>query len=202
MSYIHASTPSPIRCLLRKEYLFNRKSGHGEFVAIQIIGVSSYKGEVLSFDILVEENGGLFHYIPPTAIAFREDAPEYPLSDLAYENCPGEDIAVFELSALKEEKLTLHPSKAEQLEKIRGQYLFTVDWPADNILHHVVRLENACIAIYPSHKILFGSAGFDSELPKWKKLRYDWIVKRTPKVIKSSLRRPPPQYPQHPQVSE
>lgn len=199
MVYIHASVPEPIRALLRKEYLYNRKVGHGEFVAIQIIGVSSYKNEVLTFDILVEENGGLFHYIPPTAIVFREDAPEYPLSDLAYENCLGEDIAVFALDALKSKKLTLHPSKAERLEKIRGQYLFTVDWPEDNILHHVIRLENHCIAIYPSHKILFGEAGFHSDLPQWKKLRYDWVVKRAPKPAKSSLRRPPPQYPQIPE---
>jgi hypothetical protein len=198
VAYIHSSLPGPFRCLLRKEYLYNRQSGHGDFVSVLVIGVSSYKGEVLSFDVLVDHNGGLFHYIPPTALVFDEAAEELPLSDLAYENCPGSDISVFELEALRDQKITLHPSKAEQLKKIQGEYLFTVDWPDDNILHHVLKLDNHCLAIYPSHKILFGQAGLNSELPDWKKLRYDWIIKRTPKPSKSALRRSPSQYLQRP----
>jgi len=73
MSKIHASTPYPIPCLLRKEYLYNMEEHQGEFCDAQIIGVSSYKGEALTFHVLVE-NGGLFHYIPAPGIVVNKQS--------------------------------------------------------------------------------------------------------------------------------
>ena len=90
-------------------------------------------------------------------------------SSLCYNNCPSEEMSLNYFTFLN--------GKADVFIKeygifVKGEYQFTLDGCNDNILLHLVILENGQFVFMPSHKILFqdNPQGL-TELPKYKAVK-------------------------------
>lgn len=127
MSYLCASVP-PIRCYLRREYLFNLKEGTGEFVECTWVGVSSFQGRALGVRVITSE-GVMFNNLPLNA--FISD----PERDLANENFSVHmhelwDCFSYEFS-VHQIRWAIHKTCNVLLKDksvVKAQYLFTVSW--------------------------------------------------------------------------
>ncbi len=165
----------PIRCWLDAEYLYDMAVAPGDSQRrATIIGISSYPGSVLTFDVLIDECGGLFHYIPISAVSLSENSPRRTVEELAYHDCPS---GRFEVTTIDYLKLVRKCWAYKGDQKEEASYVFTVDWYENNLLLHVITLQDGRFAAWPSHKISFLKKP-PEKLPDYKKLRKDFSVGR------------------------
>jgi hypothetical protein len=169
---VHAAVP-PLRVHVRAEYLYDMDPSHkGELVPATVFAVSSYAGHAQTFQVLVGD-GGLFSYLPPTALVdpAKRREPELELEDLVYSNCAPGPICVHRFEALA------GPMQAYFRRRdlwLAGTYQWTLDWYEDNRLAHLIALENGQFALLPSHKVKFGDT--ERSLPPYRKLHAEWKV--------------------------
>jgi hypothetical protein len=169
---VHAQVP-PLRVHVRAEYLYDMDPAHkGELVPATVFAVSSYAGHAQTFQVLLGD-GGLFSYLPPTALVDpqKRQEPELELEDLVYSNCAPGPICVHRFEALA------GPMQAYFRRRdlwLAGVYHWTIDWYEDNRLAHLIALENGQFALLPSHKVKFGDA--ERSLPPYRKLHAEWKV--------------------------
>lgn len=169
----HADIP-PLKTHVRGEYLFDMDLRHaGEYVPCTAFAVSSYEGSVPTFKILLAD-GTVFSYVPPSAlvdVARRGNGPELELADLAYHNCPDEDLCVHRFGELAGPVQAFF--KRPQVW-LAGEYLFTIDWYTGNDLLHLIALENGQYAFLPHHKVKFkdGARSFQP----YRKMHSEWKV--------------------------
>jgi hypothetical protein len=164
-----------IPCGVRKEFLVNQESGHGELVPGKIFALSSYKGHALTFQVLLA-SGALFSYLPIHALVVGErSGVELSLDELLYHDCRDSLIAVHRFPALAG-VVQVHFKKRDLW--LSGSYHLSVDWYRGNDLLHLVQLENGQLCALPSHKILFGTGPEGRGFPGYKKMRQTWTVGR------------------------
>lgn len=168
MPSIHFEIPKQ-KVLLRQEFLYDMFDKGGEYVKAEIFAVSSYPGDALTFDALIEDKY-LFHYLPVNAFA-TSPCQKKTLQESCYFNCPSGDLAVSQFSNLGKCKVF----SRNKYVAGSGSYLMTFDWYKDNELCHLVSLEEGNLVLVPSHKIVFSEKSFES-LPDYKKLRSTWRV--------------------------
>lgn len=171
MPSIHFELNGEISILVRKEYLYNLESGFDEFIPAKLLAISSYPGHVPTFKVLVKDKY-IFSYLPIQALASKEVEP-MALKDANYFNCPSETLSISYFYSLG--PCRVFNKDGSYLDD--GIVVCTLDWYRDNELGHVVKLENGNYVIRPSHKLIFN---FDKDkvedLPKYKKLRHEWII--------------------------
>lgn len=158
--------------LLRKEFLYDLKEGHGEFVPCNIIGITSYTGHVLTFDCIVEDKF-IYHYLPVNAFSSYENDP-INLAEGNYFNCPSDVFHVDMMDCLRD----CFTFNRDGSFLDRGMIHATIEWPEDNELCHLVELYSGHLVLRPSHKIILNDSGLDSppSLPKYKKNHHEWIL--------------------------
>ena len=171
MQIIHYNI-KPIDVLLREEYLYDLKEHHNNFIPAKIIAISSYPGHTLTFTVLVHDKY-IFSYIPIIALAWFITEAKSTLERAVYKNCPSAELTVAYYDALNE--CTVFKHDGSYLSG--GTYLLSVDWYNDNELLHLIKLDDGTLALYPNHKIVFGKNSAKAELPKYKKLHHEWILK-------------------------
>jgi hypothetical protein len=168
---VHAEIP-PIKTEIRAEYLYDLDpTREGQFLPCTAFAVSSYPGHAPTFKVLLED-GGLFSYIPPTALLDRGKAAGQvmlDLRDLAYDNCASGEICVSRFTALAGRLQAFFKHRNLWLA---GEYLCTIDWYMENNLTHLVALENGQYAFVPSHKAKFQDG--ERALPELRKLHVEW----------------------------
>lgn len=168
--FVHASL-NPIKATVLESVLYDMDSTKSAQIPCLIVGVSSYPGHAVTFQIVVEGDS-LFSYIPPHLLQIRSPGGHHlwNLKDLVYHNCPSAEFSVTTLDYLKNKELQIFVKRTATWTK--GEYLFTIDWYTGNDVLHCVVLENGQIGFFPQHKMLLTSR----QLKPYKKLRREWIV--------------------------
>lgn len=143
-----------IKCYILEHRLTHDKSP--KVLRCDIIGVSSYMNQPLTFTILVEKNW-IYSNIP---ISWLFHKPiDFTLNiDLDGIVCPQYEIDCFKLSLNKLKIITNYSI-------IKGEYICSFDFYTDNELQHLIRLENGNFGLFGNNKISINS----DFLPNFKK---------------------------------
>ena len=169
----HISISPPIKAWVKKHVLYNMDTQFSNYNELcEIIGVSSYKNNSPTF--IINVNGAIFYYVPPNLIFNKADYKETTsLKNTCYNNCPSEKFFLYKLDSLLNKKIY---SYFKHIGKWRsGKYLFSLDWPDDNIVLNCLSLDNGWFSFTPNHKMLISDKE-PKNLPNYKKLKREWIV--------------------------
>ena len=161
----------PVKCFLKKEFLYNLEAHKGEYEECHLFAVSSIKGRALGFHAFLS-TGAVFYRLPLSAFVWKKNVEDVPLDLLQTWDQLGYHISVIEYDFLKEltGKVFMKNGVSERCE-----YLFTVDFchpdpgylnttfvesPEDHKCQHIVRLSNGHYGAYPNNKILWEEIAF------------------------------------------
>lgn len=168
MAHIVANLP-PVRCFVRKEFLYDFEKGHGELEPCFWVSIKSLRGEAFRVEAYLHDYGALYDKLPLHAYVWKPipDPKELlPLDHLQIWDCLSYDIAVIEkkvLSGLKCKFLT------KEKKWMYGTYMFTVDscFPDPNIINtgfsedipdhksfNFIRCDNGQFAAQPNNRLL------------------------------------------------
>ena len=192
MAYLNANIPV-LYAQVRKEYLYDLKSHHGEVEDCVIFGLASMAGKAVLFHCLLP-NGAIYYRLPISAFIQRaydiSQVPRMRLDELelwdSFSYYPA--ITVFDFLAGQECKYLGKDKKF-----YTGEYLFTIDWahPEPNILDvdhseipqehkcgHFIALNNGNYAIQPNNRVLWHVGNFTTkkEWPDYKTQTSEWSV--------------------------
>lgn len=169
MSYLNANTPI-VKCLMRREFMFDLREHHGEFEPVNVFGVTSIRGAAILFTVMTE-HGAQFTHVPIHALVHRENAPRLALDALELWDAFGYRFGVHQFAYLKDLSCVAH-LRGHGPEP--GEYLFTIDWcggdedvdvtyaeiPDEHKSAHVLKLENGCFAALPNNRIIWHEPSF------------------------------------------
>lgn len=163
--FLNADLP-PFYALLRKEYLYDQKAHHGEFVPCCVFGVASIPTRAIMFHVMTE-NGAQIARLPISALVHRKDAPELALEVLELWDAFSYDVSVTCFGYLRGLKCRTFLRDRKWYE---GEYAFTLDWcgtpgsedPGDggHKNAHVLKLDNGCFAAQPNNRIFWYEPAF------------------------------------------
>lgn len=138
------------------------------------VGIASYPGHTPTFTVLTDD-GAVFSYVPAHHLRTKplaEGDEELTLAQLVYHNCPAAEVTVVSHEVLSSLPVQVFERKSQTWHA--GKYVATLDWYTDNLLMHLVCLDQGQVALVPSHKVLFGKT--KSVLPLYRKMRGSWIL--------------------------
>lgn len=171
MSFLVVNLP-PVHCYVRKEFLYDFKSGHGEFVPCIWVSLKSIRGQAFRIEAYLPEYGALYDKLPLNAFVSRNEnlGDMLPLDHLQIWDC-------FSYNATIIQKPFLKNLSAKFLSKDKtwyhGNYMFTVDhaspdtniidttyseWPEDHKSFNFIELQNGQYAAQPNNRCLFFDA--------------------------------------------
>ena len=123
MAFLCANVPH-IEVLVKKQYLYDLKKGHGEFEPGIWCTVKSIQGRALYFETYLYESGALYDKLPINAFVWKETKEDIKLSELQLWDCFDYDISVIEKQLVSGNRCTyLSPSK----KMFEGNYMFSID---------------------------------------------------------------------------
>lgn len=167
--HINCSIPH-FYCFLRKEFLYDQKEHHGEFIRVAVFGITSIGGRAIGFNVLTED-GAQFSRIPIHALVSSKTAPKISLENLELWDCFGEDVGVVVFDYLWEMrcKVILRDRKWHY-----GKYMFTIDWcnnpyseePTQQKCAHMIMMDNGCYAAQPNNRIIWFDPAFTTKIGK------------------------------------
>jgi len=192
MAFINADTPV-IKCLMRREFLYDLQDHHGEFEPVNVFGVCSLRGRALLFHVMTER-GAQFARVPLHALVHKEDAPLLDLGALELWDAFGYTFGVHQFAYLKDLSCRARLRGMDGL--FRGEYMFTLDWcsaddgvdktyseiPDEHKNAHVLKLENGCFAALPNNRIFWSEPSFitkpfaEDEKPDFRTNSRNWSV--------------------------
>jgi hypothetical protein len=183
--FLNADIP-PFYALLRKEYLYDLRAHHGEFVPCCVFGLASIPTRALMFHIMTE-NGAQLARLPISAIVHRKTAPDLPLDVLELWDAFSYDVSVTCFDYLRGLKCRTFLRDRKWYD---GEYAFTVDWcrspgsedPGDggHKNAHVLKLDNGCFAAQPNNRIFWYEPAFiakpfsEGQRPDYKTNTHVW----------------------------
>lgn len=197
-SFLLANVPQ-ISVKVRKEYLTQFKTGHGEYEEGRWVTVKSKREKALLFETLLLEYGALYDKLPLSAFVWKTDInPKdlLPLDYLQLWNCLSYDIAVIEKAHLKNVECQVYMKNGKFYT---GTYLFTIDYchsfsnelnvtqseeEPEHKAANIIKLDNGQFCAQPNNRILWN---IPSLVPTIKKKPYfkvcinDYICERSPK---------------------
>lgn len=92
MAFLNADIPH-FYALLRREYLYDLRRGHGEFEPCAVFAVCSIPSRALMFHAMTEAGAAIWR-LPISAFAWKDDAPVQPLDHLELWDCYDEETEV------------------------------------------------------------------------------------------------------------
>lgn len=161
---------NPIKVFVRQEYLYDMDANYKDkYSTGQIVGITAYKGQTLTFEILVE---GKYMYsnMPITSFCSQERTSILSFKSLANVNCPRHKIDVYRLN-LEKVYVGCYFKGTNQWKF--GEYVLTVNFYTDNELLNLIKLDGGEYALVPNHKINWNA---DSELSDYKKSHQNWSL--------------------------
>lgn len=193
MAHIIANVP-PIRCYVRKEFLYDFEKGHGEYEPCFWVSIKSLRGEAFRIESYLHNYGALYDKLPLHAYVWKTDivpSELMPLDYLQIWDCMSYDIAVLE-------KKVISGLKCKFLNKekkwVWGTYMFTVDssFPDPNIINtgfsediedhksfNFIKCDNGQFAAQPNNRtIILEPSNNPSELkfPDFRVASRKWSV--------------------------
>jgi hypothetical protein len=164
MAFLVHNLP-PIHVLVRKEYLYDLKHGHGEYTPGLWISVRSVQGKALYFETLLTEYGALYDKLPLSAFVWKTDHGDLSLDTLQLWDCFDYSITVIKKPIL---------SRCEFFGKDRqmhaGEYMFTIDTchsesstlntnfsqeDPEHKTFNVIKLDNGQFAAQPNNRVIW-----------------------------------------------
>jgi hypothetical protein len=190
MAHIVANLP-PIKCFIRKEFLYDFEKGHGELVPCWWISIKSLRGQAFRIEAYLNEYGALYDKLPLHAFCWKEIIDEMPLDHLQLWDCLSYDITVIKKAQLQSQKCKF---KTKAGDWRYGEYLFTVDsaHPDFNILdtgfsediedhksYNFIKCDNGQFAAQPNNRMLIlepSSNPKELKIPDFKVATKRWSV--------------------------
>jgi len=188
MSHILADPPSIIRCLVRREFTQNLKSGHGEYLAAHILAIRCQEAASLQFQVRFDEPScaGAMFCLPIQALCWKP-CPMPPADLIQPWDTFSSRFTVHEFALMKRGNAQLlnvrkapgHP------ERIESRYLFTIDFEgnalADDAEQHkalsVLQTSGGWFAAVPNNRVLLIDEAFApacATLPRFESL--EWLA--------------------------
>lgn len=159
----------PIKCKILNKYLYNNDPEIQSSSDVEIIGVSTYLNQTLTFHALINKQW-LYSDLPITAFYLNDsEIGSLDLSDLSNVNCDTLEIDNFTFDQFLNKPIgVLIKNKKIWLS---GTYITSFDFYTGNELVHLVLLDNGLFGLFPNHKINFNN---QKELPDYKKNKFIW----------------------------
>lgn len=174
MSYLVANVP-PIKCFVRKEYLYDFQSGHGEYEPCYWVSVKSIRGKALYIEAYLPAYGAAYDKLPISAYVWKQDielAKLLPLDHLQIW-----DAFSYNISVVTKDLLCGMKAYVYMKDKVMhpGSYLFTIDschsdpneldvslseTPDEHKSFNIIKLDNGQFAAQPNNRLLFVDQSF------------------------------------------
>lgn len=172
---IHYNFKEPISGYINEKYLYNMDEEKNNWLKCNVIGISSYPNNALTFNILLDDEGNskgsLFCYMPFDSFTTDTNNTLYNYKDLIYHNCPFGKLTMTKMNLPSNVNVYLKTKKCW----IPGKYFITLDWYDGNDLLHLIHLSNGQLCAMPNHKIKFGD-NTTINFNRYKKLKYEWVI--------------------------
>jgi hypothetical protein len=171
--FVDAELFKPIKGWVKRSALYDGDESKKGYERCTLFEITSYKGRAPTLKILLEE-GSLFSFMPLDSFFAKkpkEDECYFSFKELAYKNCPDFEVVISSPSYLQ--------GKANCYFKdsdiwMSGKYVASLDWHRDNLIMHILKLQNGQIACLPSHKVKFRDG--KKEFEPYKKITKIWEV--------------------------
>jgi hypothetical protein len=151
----------PIKVFVHESFLYDGDETKTEYVNAEVIGISSYLDQTLTFHVLIDKQY-LYSDLPVSAFSTNKRKPR-DLKDLCYSNCKSLPIDVFKLNT---DEVMIYFKDHRQYES--GRYILSVDFYEGNDLMHLIHLNTGEFCLMPNHKINFNN---EKSLTDYKKNR-------------------------------
>ena len=165
---------------VRKEYLTDHKSGHGEFVEGVWVACKSIPGRAFYFETYLPEYGALYDKLPISAFL---RAPKTPTPDMSLENLQFWNCMDYGVMAINKGFISSMDAEIRTRDHglIKGQYIFTIDnyhadinvidnnvseVPQEHKSHNCIQLENGQYALYPNNRMRLYDLSITPQHPK------------------------------------
>lgn len=178
MATLHSNIP-PFYCLIRKEFLYNLESHHGEYEKVCVFVVTSHQHLALTFTVMTK-SGAQFTKIPIDALCLNPRQKQ-ELSTLQPWSCFSYNFSIIQYEFLKHSPCNVFLKDG----KIKGNYLWTIDWFKDNQLDtgfcevpdaqktaHFIQLENGNYCLIPNNRIIWKNPDWVTEQKDKKDIDY------------------------------
>lgn len=186
-----------IEVFVKKEYLYNHQSGHGELTPGIWVSVKSVQRKALYFETLLLEYGALYDKLPISAFVWKESYnkdDQLPLDTLQIWDCFDYDITVIRKPILSHCEFF---GKDRRMHK--GEYMFTIDtchaqsstlninfseYDAEHKSFNIIKMENGQFAAQPNNRISWSDQSLvpsDKKMPDFMVCTQNYFVESTPK---------------------
>jgi hypothetical protein len=193
MSFLIVNLP-PVRCYVRKEFLYDFQKGYGEFEPCFWVSLKSIRGEAFRIEAYLTEYGALYDKLPLHAFVWTTDIEEnelLPLDYLQLWDCLSYDVTVLEKKLLSNLKCKFFTKDKKWMF---GEYMFTVDSasPDTNMMnttfsediqdhksYNFIKCDNGQFAAQPNNRILVFEPSNNPEklkFPDFKVATMKWSV--------------------------
>jgi hypothetical protein len=168
--YINADIP-PIKCFIRKEFLYDQKAHHNELEEVIIFGVCGLQGLAPLFHCM-SSFGAVWFRQPIHAFVWRDDVDHdtlLSLDDLCLWNSFSNSISVHRFKYLTNMRCDYF---GRNKTFIPGSYVLTLDWcnqhgefsfaetPDEYKCHHMIKLDNGQFALQPNNRMKWYEPAF------------------------------------------
>ena len=104
MSHIVANLP-PVKCFVRKEFLYDFEKGHGELEPCWWVSIKSLRGQAFRIESYLNNYGALYDKLPLHAYCWKPiEGEPLPLDYLQLWDCLSYDITVIKKAQLQSMK--------------------------------------------------------------------------------------------------
>lgn len=199
MTHLVANIP-PIHCWIRREFLYDFETGHGEYEPCIWVSLKSIRGQAFRIEAYLPNYGAIYDKLPMHAFVSRTenlDPAEFlPLDTLQIWDCFSHDFTVIQKSFLRNLTAKFY---AKDKNFYEGEYLFTVDhsapdpnildtsyseWPEDHKSFNFIQLDNGQYAAQPNNRCLFLDASSNPQelkFPDFRVCTKKYVVEQRPK---------------------
>ena len=191
MAHIVANLP-PVKCFIRKEFLYDFEKGHGELVPCWWISIKSLRGQAFRIEAYLNEYGALYDKLPLHAFCWKPiEGEPLPLDYLQLWDSLSYDITVIKKAQLQSMKCKI---KLKDGDWAHGEYMFTVDSAhsdfntldtgfsedvEDHKSYNFIRLDNGQFAAQPNNRMIVlepSSNPKELKMPDFKVATKRWSV--------------------------
>ena len=164
---------------VRKEYLTDHQSGHGEFVKGVWVSVKSIPGRAFYFETYLPKYAAMFDKLPISAFLSRPETPDpdLDLPNLQFWNCMDYGIRCLEKQFIGSMDFQV---RTRNFGTLNGEYCFTLDnfhpdtdttntnvseIPEEHKSHNCIELENGQFCLYPNNRTRIFDLSITPETP-------------------------------------
>jgi hypothetical protein len=199
MAHLVANIP-PVHGYVRREFLYDFESGHGEYEPCIWVTLKSIRGQAFRIEAYLPNYGALYDKLPLHAFVSRSENLDptkfLPLDTLQIWDCFSHDFTVVQKSFLRNLTAKFY---AKDKNFYEGEYMFTVDhsapdpnildtsyaeWPEDHKSFNFIQLDNGQYAAQPNNRCLFLDAASNPQelkFPDFRVCTKKYIVEQRPK---------------------